>query len=153
MTEQAGAPTESLINAPDMSLELAERLVAGVKVSASNRGLRLAAVVVDRGGNPVASGRMDGAQLGALSLATDKAYTAVSFGYPTGKWSASSRPGGGDWGLTGTLSGRTIVFPGGLPVYSGLALIGGLGVSGAASEVDESCAEDAIAGAGMKSNP
>ncbi len=153
MNGQSIPATNLLVNAPDMSLELAERLLAEVKNSAGRMGLRVAAVVVDRGGNPVAAVRMDGAQLGAISLATDKAFTAVSFGHPTAKWSTSSSPGGGDWGLAGTLGGRAIVFPGGLPVYSDGSLIGGLGVSGAASEDDESCGRDALAATGMKSSP
>lgn len=150
----ATAPaTNLLVTAPDMSLELAEMLLAAVKHSARRTGLRLAAAVVDRGGNPVAAIRMDGAQLGAVSLATDKAFTAVSFGHPTAKWASSSSPGGSDWGLSSALAGRAVVFPGGLPVYTGGSLIGGLGVSGAASEVDEGCGAEALAATGTSSVP
>jgi uncharacterized protein GlcG (DUF336 family) len=84
--------------------------------------------VVDRGGNLVAAARMDGAQLAALSLATDKAYTAVSFGFPTSAWVDSSAPGGSDWGLGSTLGGRSVVFPGGVPLYADGELVGALGV-------------------------
>jgi uncharacterized protein GlcG (DUF336 family) len=133
-----------LVEAPDMSLEVAELLLAGVKAQAAAREVRLAAVVVDRGGIVVASMRMDRAQLGAGSLALDKAVTAVSFGLPTAAWTASSAPGGSDWGLAHTLGGRAIVFPGGVPVFSRAHLVGGLGVSGTASEVDEACAVQAV---------
>lgn len=133
-----------LVEAPDMSLQVAELLLAGVKAQATVRDVRLAAVVVDRGGNVVASMRMDHAQLGAGSLALDKAVTAASFGLPTAAWTTSSAPGGSDWGLAHTLGGRAIVFPGGVPVFAGTELVGGLGVSGAASEVDEACAAAAV---------
>jgi uncharacterized protein GlcG (DUF336 family) len=92
---------------------------------------------------------MDGAQLGAGSLALDKAVTAVSFGHPTAAWAASSAPGGTDWGLSHTLAGRAIVFPGGVPVYAGADLVGAVGVSGAASEVDEACALLAVRSQGL----
>jgi uncharacterized protein GlcG (DUF336 family) len=128
---------------PDMSHDLAQRLVAEVHAEAARQGVRLAAAVVDRGGNLVAAARMDGAQLGALSLGLDKAFTAVSFGHPTSAWATSSAPGGPDWGLGSTLGGRTVVFPGGVPLYADGHLVGGLGVSGAASVVDEKCAEQA----------
>lgn len=132
-----------------MSLELAEQILTGLKSEAAAVGERLAVVVVDRGGNPVAALRMDGAQLGAHSLASDKAYTAVAFGLPTGAWASTSTPGAGDWGLAGTLAGRAVVFPGGVPVYLDGQLIGGVGVSGAKSVVDEACAEKAVVSAGL----
>lgn len=132
-----------------MSLEQAEQILSSLKSEAAAVGERLAVVVVDRGGNPVAALRMDGAQLGAHSLASDKAYTAAAFGLPTGAWVHSSTPGAGDWGLASTLSGRAVVFPGGVPVYLDGHLIGGVGVSGAKSVVDEACAEKAVAGAGL----
>jgi uncharacterized protein GlcG (DUF336 family) len=143
----------TLLVAADMSLLVARALVDDVERQSAEQGVCLAAVVVDRGGNPVASIRMDGAQLGAVSLAHDKAVTAVSFGRPTGAWSDSSAPGGSDWGLAGTLEGRAIVFPGGVPVYADGTLVGALGVSGAASEVDERCAELAVKAAGLETHP
>jgi glc operon protein GlcG len=142
-----------LVVAPDMSLAIATTLLDAVAARADDEGICLAAVVVDRGGNPVASARMDGAQLGAMSLALDKAVTAVSFGHPTRAWSVSSAPGGSDWGLAHTLGGRAVVFPGGVPVFADGALVGGLGVSGAASDVDEKCALDAVQAAGVAAGP
>jgi glc operon protein GlcG len=142
--QQAAARDVPLMAVSDMSLEVAERLIARVQTEALARDVRLAAAVVDRGGNLVASARMDHAQLGAGSLALDKAVTAVSFGFPTSAWTASSAPGGSDWGLAHTLAGRAIVFPGGVPVFFGEDLVGAVGVSGAASEVDEACAVIAV---------
>jgi len=132
-----------------MSLAVANSLLDRVAGQAGTDGICLAAAVVDRGGNLVASMRMDNAQLGAMSLAFDKAVTAVSFGYPTRAWSTSSAPGGSDWGLAHTLGGRAVVFPGGVPVFADGALVGGLGVSGAASDIDEKCALGAILSAGF----
>ena len=104
-----------LLEQPDMSLAVAEQLLTGVKSEAASAGVALSVSVVDRGGNPVASCRMDGAQLGSASLAADKAFTAASFGFPTAAWSTSSAPGGSDWGLAHALGGRCVVFPGGVP--------------------------------------
>jgi glc operon protein GlcG len=142
-----------LLTGPDMSLAVADRLLAGALAAGVEAQVLLAAAVVDRGGNVVVSARMDRAQLGAMSLAVDKAFTAVAFGHPTGNWAQSSGPGGSDWGLDGTLGGRAIVFPGGLPVFAGGALIGAVGVSGAASVVDEQCARQAIGACGFESRP
>jgi uncharacterized protein GlcG (DUF336 family) len=137
MTAQTAAP---FVTRADISAATAQRLVAEVHAECERRGIRLAAAVVDAGGNLVAAARMDDAQLGALSLATDKAFTAVSFGFPTSAWVSSSAPGGSDWGLGSTLGGRAVVFTGGIPVLHHGRMIGGLGVSGAASTTDEACA-------------
>lgn len=150
---QTSAGANALVVAPDMSLEVAEGLLAGVKREATLREVLLAAAVVDRGGNVVASMRMDRAQLGAVSLAADKAVTAVSFGYPTAAWSESSAPGGSDWGLSHTLGGRAIVFPGGIPVFASAEIVGALGVSGAASDVDQACARSAVEAMGLDTSP
>ncbi len=135
--------------APDMALAQAEALLEALKRSAAAAQVRLAGAVVDRGGNPVASLRMDRAQLGAPALAQDKAYTAAAFGFPTSAWAESSGPGGSDWGLAATLGGRAVVFPGGVPVFCNGSLIGGFGVSGAASTVDQGCAEQAVTAVGL----
>lgn len=136
----------------DVSSATAQRLVAEVHAECERRGLRLAAAVVDAGGNLVAAARMDDAQLGALGLATDKAFTAVSFGFPTSAWVSSSAPGGSDWGLGSTLGGRAVVFPGGIPLFHDGRLIGGLGVSGTASTIDEECALAAAAACGIETS-
>jgi len=148
----SGATTPSLA-VHDLSEALAAALIDSVREVCGRRGLALAAVVVDRGGNPVASTRRDGAQLGAMSLAGDKAYTAVAFGAPTSRWAAVTAPGASDWGLAGTLGGRAVVFAGGVPLYLDGELVGGLGLSGAASTVDEECAEQAAAQAGLRTAP
>jgi glc operon protein GlcG len=152
-TTARGEHGTGLVQAPDMSLAVAEDLLHVVKQEAGSRAVRLAAAVVDRGGNLVASMRMDLAQLGASSLALDKAVTAVSFGHPTRAWASSSAPGGSDWGLAHTLQGRAIVFPGGLPVFAGTELVGALGVSGAASDVDEACAAAAVDALDLRTGP
>jgi hypothetical protein len=77
----------------EVGLDLALAMLAGVREEAEARSVAMGAAVVDLGGRVVAALRMDGAQLPALDLAIDKAYTAVSFGHPTEFWAASTRPG------------------------------------------------------------
>ena len=133
----------------DISLELAQTLLAGVRAEADSQGKAMGAAVVDRGGNIVAALRMDGAQIVAVPLAIDKAYTAVACGLPTEQWASSTQPGGGDWGFNTTLGGRIVVFAGGVPVVVDGDVVGGLGVSGAAASVDKACAEAGLRAAGL----
>jgi uncharacterized protein GlcG (DUF336 family) len=133
----------------DVTLALAQELLAGVVTEAGERGVSMGAAVVDRGGNVVASVRMDGAQIIALPLAVDKAFTAVACGRPSEAWAGSTQPGGGDWGFNTTLGGRIVVFAGGMPVVVGGEVVGGLGVSGAAASVDKACAQAGLTSAGL----
>jgi uncharacterized protein GlcG (DUF336 family) len=132
-----------------IGIEPALRLLDEVRAEAARQGLLVAAAVADRGGNPVASARMDGAALGAMTLAVDKAYTAVLWEVPTGEFMSSTQPGGADWGFNTTTGGRVVVYAGGLPIVADGELLGGLGVSGGTGEQDEACARAALAAAGL----
>ncbi len=142
--------TSQIRSRADVSLDLAHDILAGVRAEAERRGAAMGAAVVDAGGNLVASIRMDGAQLVALPLATDKAYTAVALDAPTETWAGSTAPGGADWGMATALGGRLVVFAGGLPIRVDGVLVGGVGVSGAASSVDRACAGSGLAAAGLE---
>ena len=137
------------VSQQEVSLDQALQLLEVVRTAASGQGLAVAAAVADRGGNAVASARMDGAALGAMTLAVDKAYTAVLWQVPTGEFMASTQPGGADWGFNTTTGGRVVVYAGGLPLFEDGMLIGGLGVSGGTGEQDEQCAQAAIDAAGL----
>ena len=133
----------------EVSLEQALELLQRVRQEAAGQSLAVAAAVVDRGGHTVASARMDGSALGAMTLAVDKAYTAVLWQTPTGEFMASTQPGGADWAFNTTTGGRIVVYAGGLPLFEDGGLIGGLGVSGGTGEQDEACAVAAVVAAGL----
>jgi uncharacterized protein GlcG (DUF336 family) len=141
--------SDGLVAGADVGLGLARRLLDAVHEAASAEGLAVSAAVVDRGGHVVASQRMDEAALGAMTLAVDKAYTAVLWQVPTGEFMASTQPGGVDWGFNTTSGGRVVVYAGGLPLFANGSLVGGLGVSGGTGEQDEACAGAAIAACGL----
>ncbi len=131
-----------------LSLDTALALVERVREDAARRELSLAVCVVDGGGHTVASARMDGAALGAMQLAVGKAYTAVLWGTRSGDFAQSTQPGGDDWGWN-TTDPRIVVYAGGLPLYAGGELVGGVGASGALAEQDEECVAVAIAALGF----
>jgi uncharacterized protein GlcG (DUF336 family) len=133
----------------EVSLQQALDLLERVRSQASGQGLAVSAAVVDRGGHVVASARMDGAALGAMTLAVNKAYTAVLWQTPTGEFMTSTQPGGADWGFNTTTGGRVVVYAGGLPLWEDGGLVGGIGVSGGTGEQDEACASAAVAALGL----
>jgi uncharacterized protein GlcG (DUF336 family) len=129
---------EGLLGQQQPSLELALRLIEGVRTEAEARSLALAMCVVDAGGHVIATQRMDGAALGAMRLAEGKAYTAVLWGTRTGAFTESTQPGGADWGWN-TTDDRIVVYAGGIPLVADGQLVGGLGASGGAADEDEAC--------------
>jgi len=127
-----------LVDQKRPSLELALKLLDGVRAEAEARSLALAMCVVDAGGHVIATQRMDGAALGAMRLAEGKAYTAVLWGTRTGDFTESTQPGGADWGWN-TTDDRIVVYAGGIPLLVDGQLVGGLGASGGAADEDEAC--------------
>ena len=129
---------------PEVSLPTAQAMVTAATAHAATLGLAVSVVVTDRSGEVVAAARMDGAPLGSLRLAGDKAYTAAVWRMPSGDLRLSSQPGGDDWGITSTADGRIVVYDGGLPILVGDDLAGAIGVSGGTGEQDLACARAAV---------
>ncbi|MFX1687503.1 heme-binding protein [Paraburkholderia sp. A2RI-6] len=83
----------SALNAASNSVEArtidwpaASRAAEAAARKAQQLGVCVNVAVVDAGGNLAAFVRMPGAPLHSIEIAIDKAYTAVSFGLPTGRW-------------------------------------------------------------------
>lgn len=117
-------------------LEKAKQTVAAAEVKAREIGVPMVIAVVDQGGNLVAQHRMDGALLASISIALNKAYTAVALKMSTEQAAALSQPGQMLYGLNTTDGCRMIVFGGGLPIIADGVIVGGLGVSGGSVEED-----------------
>ena len=128
-----------------MTLDAALRAIAAAHAEARRRGVLVSAAVVDAGGNLVAFGRMDGAEIAGPTLAVDKAYTAVANRIATSELARLAAPGGELFGLHATAGGRFVIFGGGLPVTRDGEVIGAVGVSGAATSDDEACAAAGVA--------
>jgi len=132
-----------------ITADAAATAVRAAVAHAEASGIRVNAAVTDASGVLAAFLRMPGAFLHSVEIAIDKAYTAASFGFPTGQWMQAI---GGDEALrTGLpLRPRLVVFGGGLPIREGGELIGGIGVSGGSAEQDEACARAGLAAIGLE---
>ena len=97
--------------------------------------------VVNEGNNLVVFARMDGAWLGSIDIAQNKAYTARAFDMPTKDLAALAQPGASLYGIQASNHGRLIVFAGGIPLVSGDRIVGAIGVSGGTVEQDQEVAE------------
>jgi uncharacterized protein GlcG (DUF336 family) len=99
--------------------------------------------VVDAGGTTIAQARMDGASLSSVELAYNKAYTSVSTRLATSFITTIAQPGGDFYGIANGLSGRAIIFAGGVPIVVNGEVVGAVGASGGNGAQDEDVARAA----------
>lgn len=129
-----------------ISLGSAEVLADRALAAAAAAGVRVCVAVVDSAGQPLVFKRQPGAPLHSIDIALDKAYTAVSFGRPTGQWSERLAKGS-DMLRHGLMQrDRFVGFGGGLPILHAGVRVGGIGISGGSEAQDVAFAEAALAG-------
>lgn len=117
-----------------LTMESALTVARAAIDSCRKKGIQVAAVVVDRGGNVQVALRDTVAVDLTLRIAREKAYTALSFNVPTSSMTSRSAS------ALGQLDGL-VMAAGGLPIQAGGVNYGAVGVSGAPSgEQDEACA-------------
>ena len=101
--------------------------------------------IVDAGGHLVAFARQDGAIIGSIDLAIDKAVTARYFDRPTSALATVAQSGQPLFGIQESNDGKTVIFGGGVPIAVDRKIIGAVGASAGTVEQDIQVAEAAIA--------
>jgi uncharacterized protein GlcG (DUF336 family) len=128
----------------NVTLERANGLICSAVSAAQERGVRIAAVVLDTGGNVVAAQRMDDAYLSALSIAERKAFTAVNFRAST--TAMRERLSDIQYQIQISCADNRLAFlPGGFPITADDgAIVGAIGVSGGSAAQDVELCEIAL---------
>ncbi len=117
-----------------ISFDRAEAAIHAAAAEAKKRGWKMNIAVMDSGGNLVAFGRMDGAQLASIAIAEHKARAAVTFRRETKALETGMQQGG--FRYLATLDG-VIASRGGIPLVEGGRMIGAIGCSGGTGSQDE----------------
>jgi uncharacterized protein GlcG (DUF336 family) len=138
------------VSQAQISWEAAHRVVATAVLKAQELGVTINVAVLDSGGNRMAFLRMTGAPLHSITIAEDKAFTAVSFGLPTGRWPQELEKHSEAVRRGIALRPRFVMFGGGQPIRVDGELIGGVGVSGGSERQDEECALAGLAALELK---
>ena len=127
----------------------AEQAIEAAAKKAAELGLRMCIALTDEAGDLKAFRRMDGAPKLSTEIATNKAYTAASFGMPTHAWFDFIK---NDppllHGITHTP--RLVVFGGGFPIHLEGEIVGAIGLSGGHYTQDMECARAALAAIGAE---
>jgi uncharacterized protein GlcG (DUF336 family) len=118
---------------PPIGLERAQHAMQAAVAEAQKRGWKLNVAVVDSGANLVAFARMDGAQLGSISISEHKARAAAKYRRETKLFE-----NGVQSGLTYQLTLDDIIASrGGIPLVQDGKLVGAIGCSGGTGSQDE----------------
>ncbi len=124
--------------------EAAQKAANAALAACRKAGYQVAVAVVDRSGVAQAMIRDRFAGPHTPGVATDKAWTALSFRTDTTELAKATQPGQPSSGLRSMP--RVAAFGGGLMIQGGGTLFGAIGVSGAPSgDADDACAKAGIA--------
>ena len=137
--QQRGAPAAP----PGPSTAQAMAALAAAQQTAEDLGVSLSCAVVDSRGDMIAMARMDGARFYTTDVARGKARMSALFGQPSADM-ADFANSPAFQGFNETMPGPLYAFQGALPIMSNGELIGAMGCSGAASQVDEDAVRSAL---------
>jgi uncharacterized protein GlcG (DUF336 family) len=131
-----------------LTLDDAKAMLHAGEAAAAKIGIPYNIAVVDAGSNLIAFIRQDGALIGSVDLAIDKAKTARLFDKTTSELAQLAQPGSQLFGIAQSNDGQVVIFGGGVPVRVGGVIAGAVGTSAGSVEQDIAVAEAAIAALG-----
>src|SRR5258708_36918488 len=117
-----------------VTLQEARKIIDADEKKAAEIRQPMNIAVVDEGGNLVSHVRMDGAWIGSIDIAINKAFTSRAFDISTKDLAQHSQSGGQFFGIHVSNHGRVMVFAGGILLKRGGKIVGAVGVSGGPGE-------------------
>jgi uncharacterized protein GlcG (DUF336 family) len=128
-----------------MTMDKAQLIIKAAIEKAKEIGQPMNIAVVDAGTNLTAFARMDGAWLGSIDIAINKAFTAKAFDISTRELGRNSQPGDQFFGIHASNRGRVMIFACGIPIKVKGQVVGAVGISGGSGEQDQAVAQAAAA--------
>ena len=135
-----------------LTLDDAKRMLSAAEAKAASFGIAYNIAVVDAGGHLIAFIRQDGALIGSIDLAIDKAVTARIFDKATSDLANLAQSGKPLFGIQESNAGKVVIFGGGIPVVVDGSIVGAVGTSAGTVEQDIAVAEAAIAALGRSAH-
>ncbi len=127
-----------------LSHDEARILIDGARLKAEEIGIPMCIAVTDESGVLIAFERMDGGKTTSVVIAQDKAFTAAAARKATHDYNTVCVPGSLAFGIHTEHDGRISTVGGGLPVFDGEDVVGGIGISSGTPQQDLDCAQAAI---------
>lgn len=143
LAAQPAAAQDATYSVRMMTPEAAQKAAKAAPEACRKAGYQVAVAVVDRAGLPLVMLRDRFAGPHTPGVATDKAWSALTFKTDTTELTKITGPGMPQSGLRGV--DRVTAFGGGLMIQAGGTLYGAIGVSGApGGDADDLCAKAGI---------
>ncbi|HUI73210.1 MAG TPA: heme-binding protein [Spirochaetia bacterium] len=133
-----------MIMAPKLTLDDARLVLVGAEEKARSIGVGMDIAVVDDGGHLLAFIRMDNAKITSIDVAIGKAFTAACTRKGTHEYTAVAGAGGPAFGINVSNQGRFMIMGGGLPIFIGGKIAGGVGCSSGSVDQDKEVAQAGI---------
>lgn len=99
-----------------LTLEDAKRMLSAAEAKPAGLAIAYNIAIVDAGGHLGAFIRQDGALIGSIDLAIDKAVTARIFDKATSDLASLAQPGKPLFGIQESNAGKVVIFGGGIPM-------------------------------------
>jgi uncharacterized protein GlcG (DUF336 family) len=128
-----------------LTLAEAKQILSAAEAKAESLGIAYNIAVVDAGGHLLAFSRQDGALIGSIDLAIDKASTARIFDKTTALLATLAQSGQSLFGIQESNAGKVVIFGGGIPITFEGNIVGAVGASAGTVEQDIAVAEAGIA--------
>lgn len=124
-----------------LTLAEAKEILSGAEAKAESLGIAYNIAVVDAGGHLLAFARQDGALIGSIDLAIDKASTARIFNKSTAYLATLAQSGKPLFGIQESNAGKVVIFGGGIPIIFDGNIVGAIGASAGTVDQDIAVAE------------
>jgi uncharacterized protein GlcG (DUF336 family) len=136
-----------------LTLTEAKQILARAEAKAESIGIAYNIAVVDAGGHLLAFSRQDGALIGSIDLAIDKASTARIFDKETSFLATLAQSGKPLFGIQESNNGKVVIFGGGIPIAWNGNIIGAVGASAGTVEQDIEVAQAGAAALSSSHDP
>jgi uncharacterized protein GlcG (DUF336 family) len=126
---------------PKLTIEDVHVGIEACRRKAAEIGVPMDIAIVDESGLLLAFERMNGAIIGCIQIAIDKAYTSAVLGIRTEDEGKVAQPGRPEFGINSACGGRMIIFAGGVPIKYGKTVVGAVGCSSGTVDQDSAVAQ------------
>ncbi len=127
-----------------LTLKDASLIIEACHLKALEIGVDMDIAVTDDGGHLVAFQRMDNARVTSIEISISKSFTASAARKSTRDYGNVSGPGQPAFGINTSHQGRFMIVAGGLPIFAGDDIVGGIGCSSGTPDQDEIVAQAGV---------
>lgn len=127
----------------DLSYAMAKTIADTTMASCVAENLQVSIHVIDSAGDTIVALRGDGARPFTFENSYEKAFTAMAFGRPSAEMQAEYAEGNSTRAQQADFP-HVVMIGGGVPVLADGEVVGGVGISGAASSATDVCVQAGI---------